>query len=88
MRKIKANDIPIDTCYCTGCPYLKYKRTNYGYTGRKIPQEYCTYLHKYLSIQDEVKDCGIGEPDWEKLDEQESLEKIEKLRTYWEGESK
>ena len=30
-----------------------------GYGGRKNKEEYCTYLHRYLLIQDEVKDCGI-----------------------------
>ena len=69
MRKIKVNDIPINTLYCAGCPYLKYRRTNYGFLGRKIPQEYCTYLHKYSLMQDGMKECGIGEPDWEELDE-------------------
>ena len=63
MKINKINKIPKRTpyCYSSGklCPYLKERMTDYGYGGRKIKQEYCTYLHRYLLIQDEVKDCGI-----------------------------
>ena len=34
-----------------------------GYGGRKNKEEYCTYLHRYLLIQDEVKDCGIEQEE-------------------------
>lgn len=65
MRVNKLNKIPKNTPYCYEdnklCPYHKYRMTNYGYSGRKIYQEYCQLLHKYLSIQDQVKDCGLNE---------------------------
>ncbi len=27
----------------------------------EFDEEYCKYLHKFLDIQDQVKDCGINE---------------------------
>lgn len=39
------------------CKYWTYKFDNdYGYS-----REYCKYLKEFLSIQDQVKDCGINE---------------------------
>ncbi len=74
MKINKEKNIPKNTPYCYDaltvltkdgyyikqCPYLKYRMTDYGFGGRKAHQEYCTYLHKYLSIQDQVKDCGVS----------------------------
>lgn len=79
MRKNKINEIPKNTQYCYGCsgmdkyghlisykecPYFKYRKTNFGFGGKKTNAEYCKYLKKYLSIQDQVKDCGLFEPNW------------------------
>lgn len=41
------------------CPFFSYKMTNLGFKGRKTEFEYCKYLHKRLSMQDQVKDCGV-----------------------------
>ena len=38
------------------CKYWCLKENIFGY---KL--EYCKYLKEYLSIQDQVKDCGINE---------------------------
>jgi len=40
-----------DTCYAKPCKYWCYKNN----------LEYCKLLKKELSIQDQVKDCGINE---------------------------
>lgn len=63
-------DIPRNTPYCyhliTGklCPYFTHRKSDYGFKIKgepKEPRQYCKYLHKYLYIQDEVKDCGISD---------------------------
>ncbi len=39
------------------CPFFKLKyNKDYGYY-----EQYCTYLHDFLSIQDQVKDCGVND---------------------------
>lgn len=72
MRKNKMKEIPRNTVYCyspyTGklCPYFTYKKSDYGFKIKgehKEDRQYCKYLHKYLQVQDEVKNCGIGEDE-------------------------
>lgn len=39
------------------CPFHCYKfNKEYGYR-----MEYCRYIKNYLSIQDDVKDCGVND---------------------------
>ena len=42
------------------CKYFCYKYNKEW----KCKMEYCKYLKDFLSIQDQVKDCGINE-DWD-----------------------
>lgn len=72
--KIAELRIPKNTLYCytpirfsedytklhiKRCPYYKIKyNEEWG-----CNEEYCTYLKKFLDVQDDVKDCGINEED-------------------------
>lgn len=73
MRMLAKLFIPKHTPYChhsfkpnkkygisaKSCKYwCKKYNEEYGYE-----MEYCKYLKDYLSIQDQVKDCGIND-DW------------------------
>jgi hypothetical protein len=65
------NKIP-EGIYCDGCPLLKIEHITQ--TRRKILEkrgvmftvdnateaEWCPYIKTWLSIQDEVKDCGVN----------------------------
>ena len=42
------------------CPFYTHKKTDFGTKEKKRNAEYCKLLHKYLSIQDTVKDCNIN----------------------------
>lgn len=45
------------------CPYFAYRKTNFGIRKKGVKKEmceYCKHLHKYLTVQDQVKDCGIS----------------------------
>lgn len=67
MKKFeKIRLIPRHTFYCYDhkrkCPFLTYKKTDFGFKTKgekKEPAEYCKYLHKFLDIQDQVKDCDF-----------------------------
>lgn len=77
MHSDKMSKIPKNTLFCykvkenlengvrkiEPCPYLTYKKTDYGIKikgVRKERQQYCKLYHKFLSDQDFIKDCGIG----------------------------
>lgn len=65
-RKDKIKDIPYGL-YCHGvvngvhkkCPFYSHHMTNRGLNFQKESYQYCKFLHKYLSIQDQVKDCEV-----------------------------
>lgn len=69
MRKRNTIErIPKDTPYCNGCPYLTYRKTDYGFKIKgehKEYQEYCRFLKRFLDVQGQVKDCGIGDINYE-----------------------
>jgi hypothetical protein len=66
-KKIAKELIPKNTPYCYDekgtCPFFSYRKATkenpsiYGYDY----SEWCGYLKKYLSIQDQCKDCGIND---------------------------
>lgn len=74
LIKDKAEEFIPKGFYCASygqkeCPFLQFrKQTNNRWKlievgipyGNKYFQ-YCSYLRKYLSIQDCIKDCGINE---------------------------
>lgn len=42
------------------CPFMSYRRTNFGFRKfRKRDEQFCKYLHKYLDVGDDLKDCGL-----------------------------
>ena len=41
------------------CIFASIKGKYELYNGKKVGREYCKFLHKTLSIQDQVKDCNI-----------------------------
>ena len=41
------------------CPFYSRRMTNRGLNPKKESYQYCKFLHKYLSIQDRVKDCEV-----------------------------
>lgn len=43
--------------YAKSCKYLTCKYNKEW----ECKAEYCKYLHKFLDIQDQVKDCGVNE---------------------------
>ena len=69
MKKAdKMKLIPRDTLYCNRCPFLSYRKTDFGFKIKgepKVKAEYCKYLKTYLICQDQVKDCGISCGEWD-----------------------
>lgn len=65
-RKDKIKEIPYGL-YCYSyinkqfkrCPFYSRHMTNRGLNLQKESYQYCKFLHKYLSIQDRVKDCEV-----------------------------
>ncbi len=69
-EKLSSVFIPKNSSYC----HHNFKVTKFGYCAKpcifwccKNGIEYCKLLKKELSIQDQVKDCGIN--DWSDINE-------------------
>lgn len=70
--------------YCDGCPFLEYKKINHRLLSHILMKEgkppllagspggqWCKYLKAWLSVQDNIKDCGVNEDYPEEEDDEE-----------------